>query len=131
MLIHHHTDKVSTFPWVDDFSAARNFALSKATANWILWLDADDRIRPEDVAVRDLARVKTNRYAMAIRDVEFLGSFCRAILDVGGKSGEELIADFSINLMRDFKLERGAELNIALPKERLQVFSSNGKGIPA
>ncbi len=88
-------------------------------------------IRPEDVAVRDLARVKTNRYSMAIRDVEFLGSFCRATLDVGGKSGEELIADFSINLMRDFKLERGAKLNVALPKERLQVFGSNGKGTPA
>jgi iron(III) transport system ATP-binding protein len=85
-------------------------------------------IRPEDVAVRDLARVKTNRYAMAIRDVEFLGSFCRATLDVGGKSGEELIADFSINLMRDFKLERGAKLNIALPKDRLQLFDSNIKG---
>lgn len=85
-------------------------------------------IRPEDVAVRDLGKVKTNRYAMAIRDVEFLGSFCRATLDVGGKSGEELIADFSINLMRDFKLERGAKLNIALPKDRLQVFGSNIKG---
>ena len=88
-------------------------------------------IRPEDVAVRDLARVKINRYSMAIRDVEFLGSFCRATLDVGGKSGEELIADFSINLMRDFKLERGAKLNIALPKERLQIFGSNGKDAPA
>ncbi len=88
-------------------------------------------IRPEDVAVRDLAQVKINRYAMAIRDVEFLGSFCRATLDVGGKTGEELTADFSINLMRDFKLERGAKLNIALPKEQLQVFPSNGTDIPA
>jgi iron(III) transport system ATP-binding protein len=88
-------------------------------------------IRPEDVAVRDLARIKSNRYAMAIRDVEFLGSFCRATLDVGGKSGEELIADFSINLMRDFKLKRGTKLNIALPKDRLQVFGSNVKGASA
>jgi iron(III) transport system ATP-binding protein len=68
---------------------------------------------------------------MAIRDVEFLGSFCRATLDVGGKSGEELIADFSINLMRDFKLKRGTKLNIALPKDRLQVFGSNIKGASA
>lgn len=32
------------FPWVDDYSAARNFALSKCTKDWVLWLDADDRV---------------------------------------------------------------------------------------
>lgn len=79
-------------------------------------------IRPEDVAVRDATRFRTNRYSMAIREVEFLGSFCRAILDVDGEPDEALIADFSINLMRDFKLERGAKLKVALPKERLRVF---------
>jgi glycosyltransferase involved in cell wall biosynthesis len=34
--------KVYDFKWVDDFSAARNFSFSKATKDWILWLDADD-----------------------------------------------------------------------------------------
>ena len=32
------------FPWIDDFAAARNEALRHATADWIFWLDADDRI---------------------------------------------------------------------------------------
>lgn len=36
-------------PWDDDFAAARNFAKSKATGDWILWLDADDRV-PEETA---------------------------------------------------------------------------------
>jgi len=45
-----YTDKVFTFSWTDDFSAARNFALSKAESDWILWLDADDRVKPQDVA---------------------------------------------------------------------------------
>lgn len=34
--------RVFDFPWTDDFSAARNFSFSKATKDYILWLDADD-----------------------------------------------------------------------------------------
>jgi GT2 family glycosyltransferase/tetratricopeptide (TPR) repeat protein len=37
------------FPWIDDFAAARNFAKSKATGDYLLWLDADDRV-PEETA---------------------------------------------------------------------------------
>ncbi len=32
------------FDWINDFSAARNFALSKSSGDWILYLDADERI---------------------------------------------------------------------------------------
>ena len=34
--------KVYDFPWQDDFSAPRNFALSKAAGDWIVFLDADE-----------------------------------------------------------------------------------------
>ncbi len=43
-----YTNNVFDFQWIDDFSAARNFAFSKATMNYILWLDADDVIEDED-----------------------------------------------------------------------------------
>ena len=36
------------FPWCDDFSAARNHALAKATGDWVLWLDAGETLSPED-----------------------------------------------------------------------------------
>jgi glycosyltransferase involved in cell wall biosynthesis len=35
--------KTHSFPWIDDFAAARNASLKLASRGWILWLDADDR----------------------------------------------------------------------------------------
>ena len=40
--------KVYEFEWIDDFSAARNFANSKATCDWIFSLDADEVISEID-----------------------------------------------------------------------------------
>ena len=34
--------KISRFDWVNDFSAARNFALNQAVGEWLLVLDADE-----------------------------------------------------------------------------------------
>jgi glycosyltransferase involved in cell wall biosynthesis len=39
-----YTDKIFDFEWIDDFAAARNFAFSKATSDYLMWLDADDII---------------------------------------------------------------------------------------
>lgn len=41
--------KVGLMPWTDDFSTARNYALSLCLSQWVLWVDADDRI-PEESA---------------------------------------------------------------------------------
>jgi len=47
--------KVFEISWRDDFSEARNFALAKATCDWILVLDADEIIAPCDfVKMRNL-----------------------------------------------------------------------------
>lgn len=47
-LVKKFTDKIYDFKWIDDFSAARNYAFDQATMDYILWLDADDIILPED-----------------------------------------------------------------------------------
>lgn len=39
---------VHSFAWTDDFSAARNFSLEKAAGDWILVLDADERLSEND-----------------------------------------------------------------------------------
>ncbi len=85
-------------------------------------------IRPEDVAVRDAESHESNRYTMAVHDVEFLGSFCRASLETDALEGDPIIADLSINLMRDFDLERGNSIQVAFPRDRLQVFADRAGG---
>ena len=39
--------RIFSFPWQQDFSAARNFALDKAAGDWIVFLDADEYFTPE------------------------------------------------------------------------------------
>lgn len=41
--------RVIPFTWQDDFSAARNVSLKAARGDWILWLDGDNRLDPQDV----------------------------------------------------------------------------------
>jgi glycosyltransferase involved in cell wall biosynthesis len=40
--------RVFDFVWVDDFAAARNAALARATGDYAFWLDADDVIDPPE-----------------------------------------------------------------------------------
>lgn len=44
-----YTDKIYNFKWCDDFSKARNFAFSKGTCDYLMWLDADDFIFEKDI----------------------------------------------------------------------------------
>lgn len=43
-----YTDKVFDFQWIDDFSAARNYAMSKATCDYVYMADADEVIDEEN-----------------------------------------------------------------------------------
>ena len=49
------TQHVYDFEWIDHFGAARNYAFSKGSCEYLMWLDADDIILPDDAAAfRDL-----------------------------------------------------------------------------
>lgn len=43
-----YTDKIYDFKWIDDFAAARNFAFSKATKDYIYSADADEILDKEN-----------------------------------------------------------------------------------
>lgn len=41
--------KVYHFDWIDDFAAAKNYAISKAAGDWIAFLDADEYVPEKDI----------------------------------------------------------------------------------
>lgn len=55
-----HGAELHHFPWCDDFSAARNAALEHARGDWILSIDADEELPPEQhPTLRALLRNKS------------------------------------------------------------------------
>jgi hypothetical protein len=42
---------VITIPWTDHFADARNRVLSEVRGDWVLWVDGDEWLDPEDVEV--------------------------------------------------------------------------------
>jgi tetratricopeptide (TPR) repeat protein len=60
---------VRRFEWRDDFAAARNEALRHATGDWILYLDADERLLPGQFSrIRKLVKKKNiGAYGVIVR----------------------------------------------------------------
>ena len=48
VLARKYTSQIYHFDWCDDFSAAKNYAMQKASHNWILSLDCDEYIETLD-----------------------------------------------------------------------------------
>ena len=55
--------QIYDFKWISDFSAARNFSFSKATSDYILWLDGDDFIDDENISkIENLLKSLDTKY---------------------------------------------------------------------
>ena len=78
-------------------------------------------VRPEDIVVRGVGADTENSFAARVTEIEFLGSFCRVRLAVDGDAGA-MLADLSINAVRDLAVCEGMALRVAMPAERLRVF---------
>ena len=59
MIAQKYTDKIFHFEWCDDFSAARNFAITHATNNWIWFIDCDEYL--SHINLKDLKTFISNK----------------------------------------------------------------------
>ncbi|WP_046227677.1 TPR domain-containing glycosyltransferase [Paenibacillus dauci] len=64
----HYTDKIYHFDWVDDFAAARNYSISKATGDYILILDADEYFESNANLKKDITEQK-DYYIVTIKNL--------------------------------------------------------------
>jgi glycosyltransferase involved in cell wall biosynthesis len=63
--------KIFNFEWIDDFSAARNFAIENTTADWVLSLDADEVVESDSFGlIKEL--IKTDVDAFKVNVVNHL-----------------------------------------------------------
>lgn len=84
--------KVYDFKWVDDFSKARNYSLSKATGKWILILDGDDEFEKQDLPkLLDLIKNPGDG------DIFVFNTICY----VGQNAGNERIMNVNIRLFKN------------------------------
>lgn len=60
--------RVERFEWIDDFAAARNYSFDCCTGDWVIWLDADDRVIPE--VQSGINQLKAELSTPARRDVD-------------------------------------------------------------
>jgi iron(III) transport system ATP-binding protein len=78
-------------------------------------------IRPEDVVVRNVGTETPNTFEARVTRIEFHGSYCRVRLALDQEESG-VLAEFSINAVRDLGIESGKTIRIALPRDRLRVF---------
>lgn len=71
-----YSAKIFHFEWINDFAAARNFALENSSGDWILYLDADERLK--STSVNELKRLtkfkKREAYKCIINNIDEINS---------------------------------------------------------
>jgi len=121
-----YTNNVYDFEWINDFSAARNFAASKASGEWILVLDADEYVDEENF----------NQFIQEVKnDNGIYDAYTAKILNFTGNFGENLLQNFHDRVYKNngeisyyrhiheqFKSTKGKQLNIK--NSSLLIFHS-------
>ena len=128
---------VFDFDWIDDFSAARNFAASKAKNDWILYIDADEEVTDADTSVLldfisdkhaigmiSLVDLNTKRQSSLARlynrlEYSFDGNIHEQLRTIGGNN-PPIYKDVKISMLHHGYLPEYGKVNTKLERnERL------------
>lgn len=71
----NYTNKIFDFAWNENFSDARNFAIDKATSDWILWIDADETLDVKNLEVLFAELEKKEKDIYLIQILNYYGDF--------------------------------------------------------
>jgi iron(III) transport system ATP-binding protein len=85
-------------------------------------------VRPEDVRLGDIDASAVNAVQGRVEEVEFLGAFSRLTFQLEGLEEARLLAEVSINRMRDLNIEAGHSLLVRLPPELARVYPADMMG---
>jgi glycosyltransferase involved in cell wall biosynthesis len=85
-----HNARVFQVAWNHDFSEARNFSIGKATSDWILVLDADERIEASDL----------RKLRKTVKRAKKVDGIYLAVWNVGGEGPASTSAHYLVRLFR-------------------------------
>ncbi|MEE2827851.1 MAG: glycosyltransferase family 2 protein, partial [Myxococcota bacterium] len=99
--------QVVSFPWCDDFAAARNAALPRVETDWILMLDADERLAPGAAAGirKAIADGGLDCGFLPLLDAEKLDSRPEDVLAGTARKGAPLLLPRLFRVSKDFRWE--------------------------
>ena len=83
-------------------------------------------LRPEDRVLADSGPLqgRPNLVRGTVRQLDFLGTFCLASMDVEGFGGQSMLVYFSLNQALELGVAEGASIPFALRGERARVFAT-------
>ncbi len=82
-------------------------------------------LRPEDRVLADAGPIagRENAVRGTVQQLDFLGTYCLANIDIEGFDGQPLIVYFSLNQAIELKVQPGAQIDFALRGDRVRVFA--------
>ena len=118
--------KVYSFPWQDDFSKARNFALSKAKGDWLVLLDADEYFTAKTAGnIRQVIRQAQQADALLIQMVNYdvdkaeIQDYFYQLRIVCNQQG----LHYEGKIHEELKLSEGKSMKfLRIPPEMLEIY---------
>ena len=90
--------KIYHYDWCNDFSKARNFAFSKATKDYIFWMDADDYITPQNTQL-----IMNLKKSLKYDEVDFVSMKYSLSLDSTGNTNTSLSRNRIVKRENNYK----------------------------